>query len=67
MVADISDRWRYVRVPLNLMTGIRTWTGLDEFVITFDARRTEAASGAIYVDDLALDRTARPGHGPSTQ
>ena len=61
VVADISDRWRYVRVPLNLMTGIRTWTGLEEFVLTFDARRTEAPSGAIYVDDLALIRTGQSG------
>jgi hypothetical protein len=61
VVADVSDRWRYVRVPLNLMTGIRSWTGLDEFVLTFDARRSEAASGAIYVDDVALIETGQPG------
>jgi hypothetical protein len=61
VVADVSDQWRYVRVPLNLMTGIRTWTGLDEFVLTFDARRNQAASGAIYVDDLALISTGQPG------
>jgi hypothetical protein len=61
LVTEVSDRWRYVRVPLNLMTGIRSWTGLDEFVLTFDARRSEVAAGAIYVDDLALIRTGRPG------
>ena len=61
VVAEVSDRWRYVRVPLNLMTGIRTWTGLDEFVLTFDAMRSEVPAGAIYVDDVALIRTGRPG------
>ena len=64
LVLGISDQWRDVRVPLNRMTGIRSWSGLDQLVLAVDARRAEAQAGAIYLDDLALIRTGRPG--PST-
>jgi hypothetical protein len=65
LIEGISDRWRDVRVPLNRMTGIRVWTGLDELVLAVDARHAEALSGAIYLDDLALIRTGRPGPSAS--
>ncbi len=67
LVEGISDQWRDVRVPLNRMTGIDAWTGLDELVLAVDSRRSEALSGAIYVDDLALIRTGRPGPSASDQ
>jgi hypothetical protein len=61
LVEGISDHWRDVRVPLNRMTGLGAWTGLDELVLAVDSRQTEALAGAIYLDDLALIRTGRPG------
>jgi len=65
LIEGISDQWRDVRVPLNRMTGIGAWTGLDELVLAVDSRRTEAQAGAIYIDDLALIRTGRPGPSAS--
>jgi hypothetical protein len=64
-VEGITDQWREVRVPLNRMTGIRAWTGLEQLVLSIDSRPTEALSGAIYVEDLALVRTGRPGASAS--
>ncbi len=61
LVEGISDQWRDVRVPLNRMTGLGAWTGLDELVLAVDSQRTQASTGAIYLDDLALIRTGRPG------
>jgi hypothetical protein len=65
LVEEISDQWQDVRVPLSLMSGIHAWTGLDEFILTFDSRRTEVAEGAIYLDDVALIRTGRSGPSAS--
>ena len=65
LVEGISDQWRDVRVPLNRMTGLGAWTGLDELVLAVDSRRTEALAGAIYLDALALIRTGRPGPSAS--
>ncbi len=61
LVEGISDQWREVRVPLNRMTGLGAWSGLDELVLAVDAARSEALAGAIYLDGLALIRTGRPG------
>ena len=61
VVAGVGDQWREVRVPLNLMTGIGSWTGLDEFVIAIDSGRADAAEGTLYFDDVALVRTGQPG------
>jgi hypothetical protein len=65
VIDGISDQWRDVRLPLNRMAGIRAWTELDELVLAVDSRRTEGQAGAIYVDDLALIRTGRPGPSAS--
>jgi hypothetical protein len=61
VVAGVGDQWREVRVPLNLMTGIGSWTGLDEFVIAIDSGRADDAQGTLYFDDVALVRTGQPG------
>ena len=61
VVAGVGDQWRAVRVPLNLMTGIGSWTGLDEFVIAIDSGRADGAEGTLYFDDVALVRTGQPG------
>ena len=65
VVTGVSDQWRDVQVPLSLMTGLHDWTGLDEFVLTFESRPTDALAGAIYVDNLALVRTGRAGPSAS--
>jgi hypothetical protein len=65
LVEGIGDHWRDVRVPLNRIAGIRAWTGLEEIVLAVDSRPTEALSGALYVDGLALVRTGRPGPSAS--
>ena len=61
VVAGVGEQWREVRVPLNLMTGIGSWTGLDEFVIAIDSGRADDAAGTLYFDDVALVRTGQPG------
>ena len=61
VVTGVGDQWRQVRVPLNLMTGIGSWTGLSEFVIAIDSRRADGAEGTLYFDDVALVRTGQPG------
>ena len=65
VVTGVSDQWRDVQVPLTLMIGLGDRTGLDEFVLTFESRPTDALAGAIDVDDLALVRTGRPGPSAS--
>jgi hypothetical protein len=61
LIEEVSDQWQDVRVPLSLMSGIHAWTGLGEFILTFDSRRTDVAEGAIYLDNVALIRTGRSG------
>lgn len=65
VIDDIGDQWQQVRVPLNAMNGIGDWTGLTQFVIVLDSRRSPVADGALLVDDIALVRTGEPG--PSAQ
>jgi hypothetical protein len=48
-------------VPLNLMTGIGSWNGLDEFVIAIDSGRADDDAGTLYFDDVALVRTGQRG------
>jgi hypothetical protein len=61
VVAGVGEQWRLVRVPLNLMTGIGNWTGLNEFVIAIDSGRGDDVAGTLYFDDVALVRTGQPG------
>jgi hypothetical protein len=61
VVAGVGEEWREVRVPLNLMTGIGSWTGLNEFVIAIDSGRADEGAGTLYFDDVALVRTGQRG------
>lgn len=61
VVAGVGEDWREVRVPLNLMTGIGGWSGLDEFVIAIDSGRADDDAGTLYFDDVALVRTGQRG------
>jgi hypothetical protein len=61
VVNGISDEWKKIRVPLNLMNGINDWSDLDEFVIAFQSRRSDVFQGTYYIDDIALVKTGYPG------
>lgn len=61
VVNGISDEWKKIRVPLNLMNGITDWSDLDEFVINFQSRRSGNKQGTYYIDDIALIKTGHPG------
>jgi hypothetical protein len=61
VVSGIGDGWQRVLVPLNRMTGIRDWTGITEFVVSFHSRRAPQRSGTYFIDDIALVRTGKPG------
>ncbi|MBK8754854.1 MAG: DUF3131 domain-containing protein [Candidatus Competibacteraceae bacterium] len=64
-VTGITGDWQRIRVPLNLMNGIADWRHLRQFGIVLQPRRSPAASGAYWLDDIALIRTGQPG--PSTR
>jgi hypothetical protein len=61
IVTGITDQWKKVRVPLNLMNGITKWTHIDSFNIEFHIRRSENLQGAYYIDDIALIKTGDAG------
>jgi len=61
VVEGVRDDWRQVVVPLNFMTGIRDWTRLTSFVISFHSRRSPILHGAYLIDDIALLKTGNPG------
>ncbi len=61
VVGDLTGDWRRVTVPLNAMSGIDTWTDLQEFRVTLDSRRPGPARGAVVIDDVALLKTGKPG------
>jgi hypothetical protein len=61
MVSGIGAGWQRVMVPLNRMTGIRDWTRVSDFVVSFHSRRAPHRSGAYFIDDIALVRTGLPG------
>ena len=56
LVEGISDQWQDVRVPLNRMTGIGSWTGLDELVLAVDSAAHRGA--------LRRDLRRRPRSDP---
>ncbi len=61
IVTDITDRWKKVRVPLNIMNGIETWNQLESLIISVHPRRSGATEGVYFVDEIALVKTERPG------
>lgn len=65
VVTGVTDQWRQIRVPLNIMNGIRTWTDLRQLVVTFDSRRDPIKQGACYFDDLGLIKTGYSGPSAS--
>lgn len=60
-VRGITDQWRKVSVPLNLVNGIKDWNDLREFVIIFEKNRVEKKTGILYLDDFTFAHTGRPG------
>lgn len=63
MVSGITDQWKQVVVPLNYMIGIKDWSQLSSFVITFSPREMRVHNGAYWIDDIALIKTGKPGPG----
>ncbi len=61
VVTGVTSEWQQVQVPLNLLTGIRDWTQLTGFIISFHSRRSKVNPGAYYLDDIALLKTGEPG------
>ncbi|MDP8263609.1 MAG: glucoamylase family protein [Candidatus Ancaeobacter aquaticus] len=61
IVTGITDQWQRVRIPLNVMNGIRHWSGMDELVIVFKDRLCDKKTGTILIDDIAVVKTGDPG------
>lgn len=61
IIDGIGEHWQHYLIPLNLMTGIRDWTGLKELVIVLQARRSPVRQGGFYLDDIRLVQTGRTG------
>jgi hypothetical protein len=61
VVTGITDQWQKISIPLRVMSGIRDWKGVDEFVIVFKDRVCDRKVGTIYIDDIAVVRTGDPG------
>jgi len=62
VVQGITKEWRKISIPLNMMTGITDWKGIDEFVIVFHTRHADCQAGAYSIDEIALVKTG--GRGP---
>ncbi|MCG6870647.1 MAG: DUF3131 domain-containing protein [Gammaproteobacteria bacterium] len=61
VITGIDGGWQRIRIPLNIMNGIRDWTRLKHFVVALQYLRTNPLSGAYFIDDIALIRTGNPG------
>jgi len=61
VVTGVDGEWQRIRIPLNLMNGIRDWTRLEHFVLALQYLRTDPLKGAYFIDDIALIRTGNPG------
>lgn len=61
IVKGVTDKWRKMSVPLNVMNGILDWKDIVELVITFEKRRVDKPKGAIYFDDFAFVKTGNLG------
>jgi len=61
VVSGLTGAWQKFSVPLNIMNGILDWRDIEEFVITFEKRRLNKKIGAMFIDDLKLVHTGKPG------
>jgi len=61
IIKGVTGEWQKISVPLNVMNGITDWSGMGEFVITFEKRRVDNPKGTLYFDDLAFVKTGDPG------
>ena len=61
VVAGITGDWQRIRIPLNRMNGIADWRGLRQFGIVLQPQRSPVATGAYWLDDIALIQTGQPG------
>lgn len=51
----ISDKWRRIEIPLSKFN-INDRTKITEFVIVFEDKEVSKKKGAIYIDDIAVER-----------
>ncbi len=61
VVRGVTDKWQKVSIPLNVMNGILQWNDLQEFIIVFKDRLMDKKTGSIFIDDIALVKTGKPG------
>jgi hypothetical protein len=61
VVKDVTENWRKISIPLNVMNGILNWKDIRELVVTFEKKRADKPKGVLYFDDFAFVRTGNPG------
>lgn len=55
-VANITDSWQKMVVPLKKMKGITNFSNLTEFVIVFEDKIASEKDGIIYIDDIGFTK-----------
>lgn len=60
-VTGITEQWRRVVIPLNLMIGIRQWKHLSELFLSIHPRFSPAPGGAYFIDEIKLVTTGESG------
>lgn len=59
-VANVTDQWQQVIVPLRQLMGINDWHELDSFSFTLGTRGPKVRKGAYFIDDIELLNLEKP-------
>lgn len=51
----IAETWQRIEIPLSKFN-INDWTKITEFVIVFEDKEVSKKKGAIYIDDIAVEK-----------
>jgi len=60
VIANVSDQWQQITVPLRQMKGINDWRSIESFSINLHSQRTAVRTGAYLVDDIVLLKIEAP-------
>lgn len=56
VVSNLTDTWQKFSITFDKFRRIQDWNALKEFVLVFDDMTSRPKTGAVYIDQIALEK-----------